>query len=42
MSRVSATLPSLVKIVSTVAPKVVVKYTGRVPFYYSYFSFYIP
>jgi len=36
-SRVSATLPSLVKIVSAVAPHVVVKYAGRVPFIFFYF-----
>jgi len=30
-SSVSATLPTLVKIVTAVAPHVVVKYTGRVP-----------
>jgi len=31
-SRISATLPSLVKIVSAVAPPRVMKHTGRVPF----------
>jgi len=42
-SRISATLPSLVKIVSAGgAPHVVVKYTGGVPFIFYYFCFYIP